>query len=319
MVRRCEIFIPAHYATEVVQFLDSAKHAHSISVMCDPWPPSQSNNNLNNNETDDQEYNRVINGVLQRKKAKPIHEYIKGEARIIFRSKEKHLDPIIHHLGTMGVGTRFGTVDIISLEMTKPRLPRVRKGNKRKYRYDDRKTFEEIYTSIDKDCHLTFDYLVQIIVASMICGVGLLSNSATLVVASMLVSPLMAPILAITFGLAVDDKVMFRKGMRNEFYGMLLTFFSGVVIGAVTSPHWTSVSQLVTFEMTSRGSPVALLGGIFVAIPSGVGVAVANVSEGLAAITGVAISASLLPPIVNSGMNFMFFSFPNLEIMVKMV
>ena len=38
----------------------------------------------------------------------------------------------------------------------------------------DRKTFEEIYQTIDSDNHLTFDYLCFIVVAACISAAGLL-------------------------------------------------------------------------------------------------------------------------------------------------
>ena len=58
--------------------------------------------------------------------------------------------------------------------------------------------------------------------------------------------------------------------------------------------------------MSSRGEPVALADGAFVAIVSGIGVALSVVGDYASAVIGVAISASLLPPAVNTGMMFAF-------------
>lgn len=46
--------------------------------------------------------------------------------------------------------------------------------------------------------------------------------------------------------------------------------------------------------------------GIVVAIASGLGVGFSVVNGGMSAMIGIAISASLLPPICNSGMNFSY-------------
>ena len=54
--------------------------------------------------------------------------------------------------------------------------------------------------------------------------------------------------------------------------------------------------------MTGRGDPVNLLAGLVVATASGFVVGVAITGGGVNALVGVAISASLLPPIVNCGM-----------------
>jgi hypothetical protein len=53
--------------------------------------------------------------------------------------------------------------------------------------------------------------------------------------------------------------------------------------------------------MTSRGTPAAFIGGIFTAAPSGIGVALGITGGGINALVGVAISAALLPPVVNAG------------------
>lgn len=67
---------------------------------------------------------------------------------------------------------------------------------------------EEIYELVDSTLHLTFDYMALIVIASIIVGLfitsvfpltnqvsGLVSNSSVVVVAGMLISPLMGPIL----------------------------------------------------------------------------------------------------------------------------
>merc|ERR1719281_1410995 len=55
-------------------------------------------------------------------------------------------------------------------------------------------------------------------------------------------------------------------------------------------------------EMGSRGTPGGLLAGAFIAIPSGCGVGLGVTSDSINPLVGCAISAALLPPIVNSGL-----------------
>ena len=50
----------------------------------------------------------------------------------------------------------------------------------------DRLTLAEIFTAVDFQCHMTFDYLAMCATAGMICCVGLLDDNVVLVVASML-------------------------------------------------------------------------------------------------------------------------------------
>ncbi len=114
--------------------------------------------------------------------------------------------------------------------------------------------------------HLTFDYLVMLLVACFIAAVGLISDSAVTVVASMLVSPLMGPILCIAFGLTVNDPTMMCRGVRNELIGMGICFGMGCLFGLVTGPFYgedglnkalamnaTDENLLVSHEIDSRG------------------------------------------------------------------
>jgi len=59
-----------------------------------------------------------------------------------------------------------------------------------------------------------------------------------------------------------------------------------------------------TEEILSRGRWSILIGGFAIATASGAGVALSCTNGGISALVGVAISASLLPPIVNCGMCF---------------
>ena len=58
----------------------------------------------------------------------------------------------------------------------------------------------------------------------------------------------------------------------------------------------------VSSEMIERGTPGGLVMGLAIAVPSGFGVTLAvTTAGGINALVGVAISASLVPPIVNAG------------------
>lgn len=61
----------------------------------------------------------------------------------------------------------------------------------------------------------------------------------------------------------------------------------------------TGTDSWPSAEMTSRGLLRGLWIGAFIAIPSGVGVAVSSLTTNISSLVGVAISASLLPPAVN--------------------
>ena len=74
----------------------------------------------------------------------------------------------------------------------------------------------EIVTRIREGAMFTFDFLLLLLLASIIAFVGLVENSSVILVASMLVSPLMGPILAGVFGAVIRDRHLTMKGIIHE-------------------------------------------------------------------------------------------------------
>lgn len=147
----------------------------------------------------------------------------------------------------------------------------------------------------------SFDYHVLVGMASLLAALGLATNNPVVVVAAMLVSPLMGPVLGITFGLFVSDRKLLRRAWHAEFLGLLLALLVGGIVGIAFTP-FVSVFAWPTQEMASRGTWWGLIIGIAIALPSGAGVALSITGDNASSLVGVAISASLLPPVVNAGM-----------------
>jgi hypothetical protein len=72
-----------------------------------------------------------------------------------------------------------------------------------------------------------------------------------------------------------------------------------------------------TFQMLNRGSVEGIIFGIIIAFVSGIGVALAVSHGSINSLVGVAISAALLPPIVNTGLLFTYALFSSFMPHVK--
>jgi len=161
----------------------------------------------------------------------------------------------------------------------------------------------EVVARIRSGTQFTFDYLLLLLVASVIAFVGLVVDSSVILVASMLVSPIMGPILAGVFGAVIQDRKLAIKGVIHESQSLFICIVTGFLLGLCVCPvvQTIALSQWPTQEMLSRGAPRSLILGILVAIPSGAGVAISVLGGNSGSLVGVAISASLLPPAVNAG------------------
>lgn len=167
---------------------------------------------------------------------------------------------------------------------------------------------EQIIETIEAGAVMRLDYLALLIVSSTIAGIGLATNNTVAIVASMLVSPIMGPVLALTFGTVINDQDLMLLGLRTELISLSICIVIGFVLGAFSILIGTD-GLWPTPEMIGRGLTDALAIGLGIAIPSGVGVALSVLGNNTASLVGVAISASLLPPAVNCGICFAYAAF----------
>lgn len=100
--------------------------------------------------------------------------------------------------------------------------------------------------------------------------------------------------------MALLDGPMIRRNVTTELLSLLLCIVIGFIVGACFAP-FADYYDWPTSEMSSRGDATSLLVGAAIAFPSGIGVALGTLGNNVSGLVGVAISASLLPPAVNTG------------------
>ncbi|XP_031368449.1 uncharacterized protein LOC102677017 isoform X2 [Apis dorsata] len=162
-------------------------------------------------------------------------------------------------------------------------------------------TVKQVVDGVRSGGDLTFDYVLLVLTADCLAALGLIENSATNVVAAMLVSPLMGPVMSLTFGTIIADRNLQFIGLKSLLLGIFLSILFGFIFGLIlgtTEMPW-GYNDWPTDEMKGRGNYRSLWMGVLWALPSGTGVAVALLQGSNGPLIGVAISASLLPPVVN--------------------
>ncbi|XP_012229523.1 uncharacterized protein [Linepithema humile] len=165
-------------------------------------------------------------------------------------------------------------------------------------------TVKQVVDGVRGGGDLTFDYVLLVLTADCLAALGLVENSATNVVAAMLVSPLMGPVMSLTFGTIIADRDLQLVGLKSLMLGIFLSILFGFIFGLIlgtTAMPW-GYNDWPTDEMKGRGNYRSLWMGVLWALPSGTGVAVALLQGSNGPLIGVAISASLLPPVVNCGL-----------------
>jgi uncharacterized hydrophobic protein (TIGR00271 family) len=149
-----------------------------------------------------------------------------------------------------------------------------------------------------------FDFVTLMVLSTTMAAIGLIQNSAAVVIGAMLVAPLMTPLLGLGLALVQGNHMLARISLRSVILGLCVSLLGGFLVG-----FFTLSLEEPTREMLARGGPGLL--DLFVAFAAGLAAAYASSRPGLiAALPGVAIAAALVPPIATSGLALSLSDFP---------
>ena len=146
---------------------------------------------------------------------------------------------------------------------------------------------------VDDAGHLGPRYAFMTVMSAGIAMLGLLQNSAAVIIGAMLISPLMGPIIELGMGLATFDLRTIRDALKSLWIGVLLSLL--VAAGIV----YFSPLQDATPEILARTEPTFF--DLLIAIFSGLAGAYATVTRKGEMIVGVAIATALMPPLAVVG------------------
>ncbi len=147
----------------------------------------------------------------------------------------------------------------------------------------------------------SFDFFYFVGLSVAMATLGLLADSASIVIGSMLIAPLLYPILGVAMGL-----VMSNQGVLGR---STVTLVKSIVVTLVVSALITLFfgEGIVTAEVAARINPTIL--HFLVAVVAGASVAYALARpEWSETLPGVAISVALIPPLSVVGIGIAMFN-----------
>ncbi len=209
---------------------------------------------------------------------------------------------LIEELKARGIGVAYGDIIvrplalIISSKKAEDTLPESTGVNR-----------EEIFANVGEISGLSWTYLLMNMLAAALAAFGLINNDIVVIISSMIVAPLLGPIVLTSLGLlSLETTSYVRKGIFAEFTGIMTTIILGGLIGSVFNiinpidlSALDTAGEFVYSEVRNRTAltlptmSLALLGGLAAGV---------IVARGLdVSIVGVAIAASLCPPAATIG------------------
>jgi len=152
---------------------------------------------------------------------------------------------------------------------------------------------EALYESVAKSIRLDWNFLVLVMLSTVVASIGLIENNVAVVVGAMVIAPLLGPNLALSFGTALGDVPLMRKSVQTLFAGLLLAIFLALLTGS----FWPGT--LTSPELMSR--TLVGLDSVALALASGAAAAL-SLTTGLSSIlVGVMVAVALLPPAATLG------------------
>ncbi len=155
-------------------------------------------------------------------------------------------------------------------------------------------TREELYSQIERGARLDRNYLLLVVLSTIVAAIGLVEDNVAVVVGAMVIAPLLGPILAFAFGTSLGDRQLVWHALTTGLSGLVLAIALSALLGMVWTPN------LDSNEIMSRTD--VGLDGIALALASGAA-AVISLTTGLpTALVGVMVAVALLPPAATLGL-----------------
>ncbi len=155
---------------------------------------------------------------------------------------------------------------------------------------------EELESSLDQVARLTPWYLFLTASAAAIAFAGLVRDDVLLVLASMIIAPLMGPLLALGFGLLWRHKQLALRAAVTAALGAALAWLTAWALAWLIS-HWAAIEP--GRQLLSRSAPN--LFDLVLALITGAVGAYSFIRGQGPTLVGVMVAIALLPPLVASG------------------
>ena len=154
-------------------------------------------------------------------------------------------------------------------------------------------TREELYNKIEQGANLDGNFLLLVLLSTIVVAIGLIKNNIAVVIGAMVIAPLLGPNMALALSTALGDRVLMWRALKSNIAGVSLAFLLCWLLGV----NWTG--SLESAELISR--TFVRLDGVVLALASGFAAAL-SLTTGLSSVlVGVMVAVALLPPTATAG------------------
>lgn len=167
-------------------------------------------------------------------------------------------------------------------------IPRLQENNNEQKKIDQKTTREELYENVTKGVDLNLNFILMVILSTIVVTIGLSEDNIAVVVGAMVIAPLLGPNIALSFAASIGNRNLIFKSLNSIVIGILITISFGYLISSISDLNHQSKEIL---SRTNIG-----IGDIVLALASGAAAALSMTTGISAALVGVMVSVALLPP-----------------------
>lgn len=154
-------------------------------------------------------------------------------------------------------------------------------------------TREALYDSISRNARLDGNYLLLVVLSTVVAAIGLIEDNVAVVIGAMVIAPLLGPNLALALGTALGDGPLMWKSLLTNVAGLTLAFLLAVAVGVLWPIEQPGPELLARTRVGLDAVALALASGA---------AAVLSIATGLPSVlVGVMVAVALMPPVVTIG------------------
>ncbi|MDJ0508155.1 MAG: TIGR00341 family protein [Crocosphaera sp.] len=157
---------------------------------------------------------------------------------------------------------------------------------------------EKLRQELLQEAELDTDFLVLTVSSCLIASLGLLMNSAAVIIGAMLIAPLMLPLRGLALGVLDTDRILVKASLGTLVIGTMMAVLMSGIVGNIFGLTEASFGS----EIFARTEPN--LADLAVAVVAGGISGFAKIRRKLSdALAGTAISVALMPPLCVVGIS----------------
>jgi len=229
-------------------------------------------------------------------------------AVVTFPLPQAAVEPVLERLREAGIDESTYTVITEAQTVISRRFDRVEEEYSEETEGStNRISTEELNSKAEGLVSGLWTYAVLTIISAVIATAGLLLDSPATVVGSMVIAPLIGPAMSTSVGTVIDDRELFRDGVKLQALGVAIaiasaTAFAGTLRLLNLVPP--GLDPLVLAEVSERVAPNVIV--LAVAVGAGIAGILSLMTGVSTALVGVMIAVALIPPAAAVGIGIAF-------------